>query len=295
MPSERQIKMTATTVNSAKAWAPDVQAFLPSDVIPEALIFQAATVVTQELEGDAPVARIPWIDDAAAEFVAEGAEIDEAEPELAETIVATGKISQLIPVSREQFGQNGTANLLSESVRRAIVKRANEAFIAQVAPAEGKLTPPEGILTQAAWQTEAGSGVGTITDNLDPLALTLALVESNGATPSQLIMSPNAWAMLRTLKTGEGSAQSLLGAGTEDADKRLLGLPVITTPAVTEDQILIVDRTAIPAAVGNIIIAQSEHAYFSSDRIALRATWRIGWKVAHPNRLAVLDVNIPGA
>ena len=274
-----------TTGNSAKAWAPDLQEFLPSDVIPDALIFEAATVVTEQLDGDGPVARIPWVNDAEAAFVAEGAEIEQSEPELAEVVVATGKISQLIPISREQWEQDHAARLLSESVARAVTKKANQAFISQVAPEQGAITPPEGILTQAAITHAEG-----ITIDLDPLAFMLAAIEEEGGNPNLIIANPTAWAQLRNMKIGEGSNASLLGAGTQDADKRLLGLPVHTSPAVPAGGLLVVDKTAIAAAVGPLQVANSEHVYFSSDRIALRATWRIGWKVAHPKRLGFLSV-----
>lgn len=87
--------MAETTVNSAKAWSPDIQAFPAGDTVPEALIFRGATVVTESLQGDDPVARVPWVDDAAAEFVAEGADITPADPALSEVVIATAKVSTL--------------------------------------------------------------------------------------------------------------------------------------------------------------------------------------------------------
>ena len=277
--------MALKTTTSAKAWAPDIQAFLPSEVIPDALIFQGATVVTQELDGDGPLARIPWVDDASASFVAEGASIDESEPDLAEVLVATGKIAQLIPVSNEQFFQDSTAQRLSDSVRRAIMVKANQAFLSQVAPPTGTVTPPEGIITQAEV-----AATNSITKDLDPLAEVIGQLENNGAIPNLIVANPLAWSALRTLKASTDSNTSLLGAGTEDQGKRLLGVPVITSPAVPDGKLVIIDSTAIAAAVGPVNIARSEHVYFSSDRIALRATWRIGWKVARKDRLATITV-----
>ena len=279
---------TLSTITSEKAWAPDIQAFLPSETIPDALIMRAATLVTQELEGDGPVARIPWVNDANADFVAEADEITESEPELAEILVATGKISQLIPISREQFHQTGTSRLLADSVHRAILKRANSAFIAQEAPGVGEISPPEGIVTQAGIVTD-----DPITTDLDPLAQVIGEIEENDGTPNIILANPAAWAQLRTLKTQTGAHTSLLGAGTNDADKRLLGIPVQTSGAVPTGTLLVVDRTAIAAGAGPIRIAQSEHLYFASDSVALRATWRIGWKVADPDRLGLVTVTMP--
>lgn len=283
--NENIMATSQLTTNSAQSWSPDIQAFTPEDVVPDALILKASTVVTQSLEGDAPVARIPWVDDDEADFVAEGAEIDEAEPTLAEVTVPTAKVSQLIRISREQWAQTGAAGLLSTSAQRAIVKRGNEAFIAQAAPTAPAYTPPEGIITQAGIEVE-----DPISADLDPLALAVALIENNGGNPNVIAINPLAWGDLRTLKTATGSNSALLGAGTDDQDKRLLGVPVVTTPAVPAGKLLVIDRGAIASAVGPVRVARSEHIYFESDSIALRVTWRLGWGVQHPDRIAVVNV-----
>ena len=49
---------TATTINRAGAWRPDVYTFAPTDVVPDALILQCFTVAG-EIEGDAPVLESP--------------------------------------------------------------------------------------------------------------------------------------------------------------------------------------------------------------------------------------------
>ena len=83
---------TATTPNSAGAWRTDVYEFAPADVIPDALILQCTTVGA-DVEGDAPAVRVAYIDDDQAQLSAEGDEIPEAAPELAERIIYTSKIT----------------------------------------------------------------------------------------------------------------------------------------------------------------------------------------------------------
>ena len=68
---------TETTVTSAKAWSPDITAYAASDVIPDALVLQCSTVLGH-IEGDEPLLRVAYVDDAAADFVAEGNAIPEA-------------------------------------------------------------------------------------------------------------------------------------------------------------------------------------------------------------------------
>ena len=115
------------------------------DVIPEALVIQCSNQAGV-VEGDQPVVRVAFINDDQAEFVAEGDEIPEGEPDLAEVLVATGKVSQLVRLSREQFSQEETAGQLAQSVARAITRRADLAFVRQAAPTPPALGPTTGLL-----------------------------------------------------------------------------------------------------------------------------------------------------
>lgn len=278
---------TETTTTSARAWAPDVTTFAAADVIPEALILQCSTVSGQ-IEGDDPALRVAYVDDASAEFVAEAAEITEANPALNEVLVYTGKVSQLIRLSAEQYRQAGTAGALSTSVRRAVVTRANTAFVAQAAPTSPAVTPPAGILNVSG--IEDG---GAVADDLDALVDLFATIEGNGGAVSHLILAPDAWASLRKFKTGTGSAAGLLGAGTQDAARMLLDVPVIVSGAMTSGTGLAIDRGAVVSAVGPVRVATSEHVYFSSDSVGLRCTWRIGWNLVRPDRVGKFTVTAP--
>lgn len=277
-----------TTLTSAKAWAPDVQGFMPQDVVPEALILQTSTVSGQ-VEGDAPAVRVPYVIDAAAGFTAEGEDIAEANPNLSEVLVYTGKITQLLKISREQWSQLGTSQLLSTSAARAVVTAANAAYIAQAAPVSPANTPPAGLLHINGILDD----FDPISDDLDSLADAVTEIEENGGTASHIIASPSAWGYLRKLKVGDNRNDSLLGAGTTDVEKRLLGIPVLTTPAVPAGGLLVVDSTAIASAVGPVMVATSSDVYFKSDNIALRVTWRFGANLVHPDRIASLEVADP--
>ena len=118
-----------STTGSPRGWSTDVQSFLPEDVLPDLLVQQAPTIVAAALQGDAPVARVPWVDDDDATFVPEGAEIPEADPVLAETVIRTGRVSQLVVLSREQYNQTQAAGLLADSVARAVTTAATTSVI----------------------------------------------------------------------------------------------------------------------------------------------------------------------
>lgn len=56
----------------------------------------------------------------------------------------------------------------------------------------------------------------------------------------------------------------------------LLSLPMIVDPTVPDYSGVVVDLRAVVSAVGQVKVATSEHQYFSSDSVLLRATWRFG-------------------
>jgi HK97 family phage major capsid protein len=276
---------TATTVNSAKAWAPDIYAFAPTDAIPDALILQASTPAGR-IEGDEPVTRVAYVIDDEATITPEGQTIDEAEPQLAEVLIHSAKISMLVRVSREQFQQDQTADQLSMSVGRAVTRRADLAFVAEPAPTAPATAPVAGLIHVSG--LVAG---GEITADLDPISDLIAQIEDNLGTPSHILVDPLGWSAIRKLKTGSAYNSTLLNAGTSDAQQMLYSLPVLVNRAVPDFTGLVVDQTAIVSAVGPVFIATSEHPYFASDSIAVRATFRTGHVVVHPDRCGTFSIN----
>lgn len=277
--------MAITTTTTE--WTPDEYHAPADQILPDALILRGSTVVTSTLEGDEPVVRIPWVRDDEAEFVAEGEQIEQAIPETSSVSVGTSKVSQLLVISREAWHHTDTARLLQGSTTRAVLKKADQAFLTHTPGGSGNplltgITNTAGIITG-----------GGITADLDPLADAVAQIENNGGQPALIIANPLAWGSLRNLKVGTGSNAALLGSGTDDQGKRLLGVEVVTNAAVPEGQMIVLDPTAVASAVGPLKVASSEHAYFAHDSVGLRVTWRIGWGVQHPDRIATVGVDVP--
>lgn len=280
---------TAKTANSAFPWRPDISVFHAADIVPEALINQCSTV-SGVVEGDAPSLRVAYIDDDEAVFKAEGEELDEAEPDLAECVIYTGKITQLIRVTREQYYQNGTADQLAQSTARALVRKADEAFLAQPDPAPSATNPPAGLLN-----IDGIEDGGDVSGDLDGLVDLIAVLQANGGNPTHIVVDPAGWAALRKLKTATDSNVSLLGAGTTDATPMLLSVPVIVNAAMPTLTGLVIDKAAVVSAVGPVLVAVSDQRYFTSDSIALRATWRIGQNIVRPDRVGVFTIEGGGS
>ena len=276
-----------TTHDSASAWSPDITAVAPTDAVPDALILNTSTVAG-DIEGDAPLVRVQYVDDADASFTAEGEYITEEEPGLSERVVPTGKVTQLIKLSREQWAQPNANELLSASVARAVTKAGNKAYLDQPAPTAPAVTPPAGLL-----HIPGIINGGAVDEDLDGLVDLLALLATNDSTPSHIVLSPTAWASMRKFKTGVDYNTSLLGTGATDAQRFLLDLPVIVTPAAPADAGLVIDNTAVVSAVGPVMVATSVHAFFGADSIAVRCTWRFGANAVKPNRIGKFTVTEP--
>lgn len=266
---------TKTTPTSPAAWRPDQTAYPAADVVPGSLLLQTATIVGS-IEGDEPSIRVPFVaDDGVVGFVAEGQPIDDAAQAFDEVVISTNKVAALGKYSFETLAQPEAARMVLDSLSRSVARKADQAYL-------GNPAGPSGLLNSTI--TDAGT-VGT---DLDALVDAVAGIEAAGGTATQIIAAPDAWASLQKLKTATGSAQNLLGAGVEAGVRGLLGLPVLVSAAMPAGQLIVGDKTAVLAAQSPIRVARSEDAYFGSDVIAVRVTWRIGWAVMHADRVAKL-------
>jgi HK97 family phage major capsid protein len=231
--------------------------------------------------------RAPFIEVGEAGFVPEGDEIPDAGVDSREAIIATGKISLLVEVSREQHRQTGVTALLTDELKRALTVRADTALLSQEAPAAPAITPPAGLLAQ-----EHSEG-GEINDNLDALSDAVALIESYSGTADLIIRSPTSWSAVSKLKTASDSNESLLGPPAVAAQRQLLSIPVAIAATVPDDVLLLLDKRAVFSAYGPVQLAVSEHAAFRRDALVTRLTWRIGAAIAHPERVVELTVGEP--
>lgn len=266
-----------TTSTTPGAWGPDVIAYRAADVVPEALILQTSTVVGN-IEGDNPAVRVPWVDpDDTVGFVDEGTPIPENASTYNEVVLRTGKIATLGKFSREQLEQPNAAQLVVNALSQSVVNKANVAYL-------GNAADPTGLLNTAGI-----TDGGTLGDNLDTLSDAVLGIEAAGGKASHIIAHPGAWGTVAKLKGATGSAVPLLGAGTEATDRRVLGVPVLVTSAAPADTLMVVDSSAILSAVGQVQLARSEDAYFGSDVVGVRVTFRLGWAAMKPEHIAKIS------
>lgn len=282
---------TISTVEAASGWAADQYTFAPADLIPDALILQTSTVAGA-VDGDDPAVRVAYVKDDpnAANFIAEAAPITEGDPDLDEVVLHTRKISVLIKVSNEQFGQPQTAAQLAASAARSIVRKADSAYLAQAAPTPPAVAPATGL-----WNVDDLIEGDPVDGSLDALVDLLAAIEAAEGHPSHILLDPVGWATLRKIRTGEDYNSTLLGSGTHDSPRMLLSLPVIVNAAMPALSGLVVDKSAVVSAVGQIRAANSQHEEFSSDVTTIRVTWRTAHGVMRPERLGKFTIGDPSS
>ena len=278
-----------TTSQAATAFRPDITTFEPTTVLDQAAILKHSTVDTTRILGDKPMVRVGYIADDTAEFVEEGAEIPESDPTLAEIDIFTRKFAILVKLSREQYGQISTPEQLGASIARAMTFKSDNAFLTQVAPVSPAVAPVAGLYNQAGLISATG-----VTGNLDKLIDLEATVRANLSNPSVWLMAPDTYATLKKMKaftgTDTNSNVSLLGSGTEQATPLLLSIPVEVRPQMASKTGVLVDRTQVISAVSPLEVAVDFSTFFSSDGVAIRATWRTGHGIPRPERIGKFTV-----
>lgn len=98
------------------------------------------------------------------------------------------------------------------------------------------------------------------------------------------VTSPAVALTLATVKTATGSNQPLLGQdGTMPGARQVLGVPLLVSPSVAANVIWAIDasRTFLVVREDATVEADSS-VYFTSDRVAVKATMRVGFAFPHP-------------
>lgn len=223
--------------------------------------------------------RVPrLLSDAASAWVEEGAEIAPSDPTLDEVTITPSKAGGLSIISRELAADStpGAQDLVGQSLARSIVTRIDEAFV-------GNLSAP------------APKGLGSITPtivtgdlkNLDVVHKAKAAAAAEGGAPTLLLANPADVLALALIKDQTGSVRALVEDTTSIA-----GVPVRASRHVPVGTIWLLDSSAIVTVLReDVELAVSSEAFFSSDRVGVRATLRIGLGFVRPEAIVRIDVS----
>ncbi|MFC3299791.1 phage major capsid protein [Arthrobacter agilis] len=256
--------MTLLSAAAGGILPPEYSELITKPITEQALAFQLAlaTAVTT----GASTLNIPIVEeDAGASWVAEGAEISPDDPVLGELPITPAKVAGLTIISRELARDSSpdAQRIVGDGLARSIIAQVNAAWLGNLAsPA------PKGL----ASLTDTATVAGDLT-NLDAFAEAVAAAEGEGANITGWVLSPVDALAVAVLKTATGSNQALTN------DPRVLqGRPVFVDAKVPTGTAWGLDSsTAITVLREDVEIAVSEDAFFSSDRVAIRATARIGF------------------
>lgn len=238
------------------------------------------------VEGDTPALRVAVTNqDGASTFVKEGAQIGESEPVLDELVIHTAKLAQVFKQSNESATYKTPTNLLSDSILRSVYTASDKAFLTNN-PDGGDEWQPTGLINLDTITTGT-QWTGTGTDIFDAISDAIVTIEADGGTPTHIILSPKTWGGIRKITTGNSEYQ--LGAPGTAVDKTIWGVPVLVNAQMTDDDILVLDKSGIVSAYSQYKI--SKHDDFLHDSVMWRLTWRIGWGILHQQRIVKLTKN----
>lgn len=249
----------------------------------ESVAMQVATVLaTTRHTMNLPVVT----EDPTAAWVAEGAEITPDDGTFAETTVTPSKVAGLTIISRELADDSSPSalQLVGDGLARSIADQVDRAFFGALsAPAPAGLESVTGLTTitgPAAWA------------DLDPFTEAIATAEGKGTTVTAFVAHPDDALALARIKDETGSNRPLLGSDPTAPTRRVIqGVPLLTSPRVTAGTVWALpgDRTFIVRRQ-DVSLETSTDAYFTSDRVAVRAIMRVGF--AFPHASAIVRVQL---
>lgn len=267
--------MSMTTDSGQAILSPaDVLQLLVKPLERESIAGQVATTVA--MSGNA--LRVPIVQaDPSAGFVAEGSEIPASDATFAEVTAQAKKVAGLTVISRElaEDSSPSAAEEVGRGLVRDIRRKVDAAFVGDgtdpVAPAGlASLTGATTIPVAGGWA------------NTDPMIDAQAAAAGVGATLTHWVVSAADFVAIRKIRTASGSNQALVVPGP-GGELMLEGLPVVVSPDLPSGTAYGLDSSRIVFAIReDAQVISDSSAFFTSDRVAVRATMRLTWAFPHP-------------
>lgn len=225
--------------------------------------------------------------DPTAAWVAEGEEIPASDADLDEELIAPAKLAGLTIVSRELAEDSSpeAQQTVGAGLARDIARKLDAAFFG---------TKGTGAVQPGGLEDLLGvSAVEGAFTSTDPFAEALSVAEGAGATVGAFVTDPATALTLSKVKRATGSNEPLLGSdATAPTRRSVLGLPLLVSPAVTAGTVWAIPQQRVFVVVrSDARIDVDKSVYFTSDRVAVRATMRVGFGFPHP--AAVVKVSTP--
>lgn len=167
------------------------------------------------------------------------------------------------------------AAVIGQGLARDIAPRIDQAAFAGLAsPAPAGLTTLSGIQSYVN-----ASAFG----NMDFAAQAISKAETVGARITAFVTSPATALALATVKEASGSKKPVLGSDpTQPTSRNILGVPLLVSPFVAANTLWAIDSSRVYLVVRqNAVVEADRSVYFTSDRVAVKATMRAGFGFVH--------------
>lgn len=258
----------------------------------ESTALQVATVVNTGSHDF----RIPIVNtDAAASWVAEGADITLTDPTVSELLVTPKKVAALTRLSREvvEDGSPEADALVQASLARSVARRVDAAFFGDTVT-----NGPSGLQSVVGTQVV---GAGSTFADLDWAVAAKTKLRKVGSTATSFIANADTAESLWRIKAFTGDTDSnapLLATDVTNTEaESILGVPLVTVADGTNlpnGRVWALDRAKVFVVIRrDVTIDVDSSVYFGSDSIAVRITCRIGFGFPHPQ--AVVKVETGGS
>lgn len=269
--------MALYTTGGAPVLTPEqVHALVIKPLIDESVAAQVSTVI----QTGSHDLRVPIVDtDPTAGWVAEGAEIGVSDPVLSEITVTPKKLAGLVVVSNELAADSSPAALqvVGQGLVRDLKRKIDAAYFGNTVT-----NGPSGL---GSLTTSTATNGGTWA-TLDSFEAAKSAAETLHSTITAFVTSPATALTLSTLKQfgTVGSNMPLLQSDpTQPVARTISGVPLYVSPSVGADIVW-----AIPQQHSLFVIRQDasvvtdSSVYFTSDRVAVRATLRVSFGFTYP-------------
>ena len=309
--------MATTLISSGQIadLSPNTYGVHPFEALSTSLVNLAGTVIDNANLSDRANLSVSYTESGAdaVAVVPEGDEITETSIGFKNIEVPSVKLGAVKSVSNELIKHSNTAADTAGRVVAQLTQDLRDAADRVVFGVNGPTTPG---LTSLPLNEDI-TDLGNLGANLDWLSDALAnIVDGGGIEQNAVIVaSPRALAALMKLKDSSNGNRPLIDAlaGTSQYQvpnatgmgdgtvpvRNIAGVPILTSRNMSDNatlgggEIYVLDRPNLLVAATEVEVAVSHDAKFTSDSQVFRGVFRLGWKLARPERVSRATVPAP--
>ena len=286
--SKEVIQMTQLTSNAASILRPEtVGSLIIEPLTQESVAFASSTVVNITSKDY----RIPVLTgDPDTDWTPEGQEITPDDATFDEINVTPSKVAGLTVISRELAADSTpeAEKIISQRLVQSLRRKIDSAWFANTTS-----NGPNGLgsISPTLIYSDGNAFVNT-----DPFLAAVSAAEEVGARLTSFVAAPAtvlALSQLKELPDGD-SNKPLLSEPTAAGGRTIAGLPLVSSPDAPANVVFGIPKARVFVVVRqDAEVAVDRSAFFTSDRIAVRVTLRVGFGFPHEEAVAaVLPIDL---